>query len=58
MNVVLDLVKEAGVAQGKEKPLQMPLGIHAFDGIKAKCEETLKFLAEWEAVIKNTNHDD
>lgn len=58
VSVVIDLVKGEGVAQGKETPSRMPLGVDAFDGIKAKCEQTLKLLIEWESIIKDTNYDD
>lgn len=58
VNIILDLVRKEGIAEGKEVPFRLPLGIDCFDDVKAKCEETLKLLHDWEHVIRSTNHDD
>jgi hypothetical protein len=54
---VLDLVRKEGIAEGKEVPLRMPLGIDVYDDVKAKCEETLKLLEEWKGVIRSTDYE-
>jgi hypothetical protein len=55
--IVLDLVRKEGIAEGKEVPLRMPLGIDVYDDVKAKCEETLKLLEEWKGVIRSTDYE-
>ncbi|KIW12887.1 hypothetical protein PV08_08074 [Exophiala spinifera] len=56
--IILDLVRQEGVAASRNVPLRIPLGVDCFEELKAKCEETLELLKEWEATIKSTNHDD
>ncbi|KAF2093275.1 NAD(P)-binding protein [Rhizodiscina lignyota] len=58
VEIVLDLVRQEGVACDKAIPFRLPLGVDSFDDIKAKCEETLELLKEWEAVIRSTNYED
>ncbi|KAF2691399.1 NAD(P)-binding protein [Lentithecium fluviatile CBS 122367] len=48
--VVVDLVKGNGVAKGRRVPLRVALGTDCVDGIKEKCEETLRELGDWEGV--------
>ncbi|KAK5953253.1 hypothetical protein OHC33_005821 [Knufia fluminis] len=57
VEVVLDLVREEGVAASRNTLFRLPLGTDAFNIIKAKCQETLKLLKEWEDVIKSTDID-
>jgi hypothetical protein len=57
VGIVLDMVRQEGVAKGKEVPFRLPLGIDCYDAIKQKCEETLRMLQEWESVIRSTDHD-
>lgn len=56
VDITLDLVRREGVTAGREVPLRLPLGNDVFDDIKAKCEETLKLLNEWETVIRSTDY--
>ncbi len=56
--IVVDLVRREGIANGREVPFRLPLGIDCFDEIKAKCEETMKLLEDWKDVIRGTDHDD
>lgn len=55
VNIVLDLVRQEGVADGKEVPFRFPVGVDCFDDIKQKCEDTLKTLEEWKDVIRSTD---
>lgn len=58
VEIVLDLVRREGVAEGKEIPLRFPLGSDCYDLVKEKCEETLKLMKEWEPIIKSTDYED
>lgn len=58
VEIILDLVKQEGVATNRDVPLRLPLGVDCFDEMKAKCEETLQVLKEWESTIRSTNHSD
>jgi NAD(P)-dependent dehydrogenase (short-subunit alcohol dehydrogenase family) len=55
VETIIDLVRKEGIAEGKDVPLRMPLGVDVFDDMKAKCEETLKLLYEWRDVIRSTD---
>ena len=55
VEIVIDLVRKEGIADGKEVPLRMPLGVNVFDDVKAKCEETLGLLDEWRDVIRSAD---
>ncbi|KAF2257654.1 NAD(P)-binding protein [Lojkania enalia] len=56
VETILDMVRREGVAEGKEIPFRLPLGVDVFDDMKAKCEETLKLLDEWKKVIRSTDY--
>jgi hypothetical protein len=55
--IVIDLVKQEGIAAGRDVPFRLPLGIDVYDDIKAKCEATLRLLEEWKDVIRSTDRD-
>jgi NAD(P)-dependent dehydrogenase (short-subunit alcohol dehydrogenase family) len=55
VEIVLDLVRREGVAEGKEVPFRLPLGADCYEEIKSKVEETLKMLDEWGPVTKSTD---
>lgn len=55
VEVVLDLVRQEGVAEGRDVPLRMPLGADCYSDIKDKCEQTLELLDEWKDVIMSTD---
>jgi hypothetical protein len=57
VEIILDFVRQEGVAEKREVPFRLPLGTDAYDEIKAKCEDTLKLLGEWEKIIKSTDLD-
>jgi hypothetical protein len=53
--IILDLVCQEGVGEKGENPFQLPLSTNAYNEIKAKCEETLELLGDWEKMIKSTD---
>jgi len=57
VEIVLDLVRQEGTAEGKEIPFRLPLGSDCYNDVKAKCEETLKLLKEWEPMIRSTDYE-
>ncbi|KAM0255517.1 hypothetical protein ACHAQJ_005664 [Trichoderma viride] len=56
--IVVDLVRQEGVAKGKAIPLRMALGPDAYGLIKNKCDETVKLLEDWKNVITSTGLDE
>lgn len=58
VKVVVDLVRQEGVAQGKTIPIRMPLGPDAYEVIKGECTETIKLLEDWKDVISSTDLDE
>lgn len=58
VEIILDLVRQEGAAANRDVPLRLPLGVDCFDEMKAKCEETLQLLENWENVIRSTNRGD
>lgn len=55
VEIILDVVRQEGVAEGKEIPFRLPLGVDVYDDMKAKCQETLELLKEWGPVIRSTD---
>jgi hypothetical protein len=58
VEIILDLVRQEGIAKDREVPFRLPLGIDCYDEMKAKLEETLKLLEDWKDVIRSTDHAD
>ena len=56
VEIILDLVRKEGIAEGKEIPFRLPLGKDAFNIFKAKIEGTGKVLEEWADVIQGTDN--
>lgn len=56
VEIILDLVRNEGCAQGRNVPFRLPLGTDCYDSVKAKCESTLELLEEWRDVIKSTDY--
>lgn len=54
-NIVLDLVKNEGVARGRALPLRLPLGSDCWTEIKSKLERTTALMKEWHDVIVSTD---
>lgn len=58
VEIILDIVRQEGIAKGRNIPFRLPLGTDCYTDIKSKCEETLKLLKEWEYTIKSTDYED
>lgn len=52
---IIDVVTSSGLAAGREVPLRIVLGSDAIATVKAKCEDTLKALGEWEGIGGSTD---
>ena len=55
VELMIELVKETGIAGGKTVPLRVPIGTDGLERVRAKCQETLKICDEWEQVAKSTD---
>lgn len=55
VEVIIDLTRGEGVAQGRDVPIYLTLGTDGHDGIKSVCEEMLKTLTDWRDVIVSTD---
>ncbi|KAK0460597.1 uncharacterized protein EV420DRAFT_1533091 [Desarmillaria tabescens] len=55
VQVMLDVVRGEGAAQGKEFPKSLLLGSDCFRGVQDQIQEYLKLQAEWEDVSKSTD---
>jgi NAD(P)-dependent dehydrogenase (short-subunit alcohol dehydrogenase family) len=55
--VVVDVVRGEGVAEGKERPTFLPFGKDAVGKAKAYAENVLKVTKEWEGVVANVDRD-
>jgi NAD(P)-dependent dehydrogenase (short-subunit alcohol dehydrogenase family) len=56
VSVVLDLVREEGIAQGRKVPFRIPIGTDCYETIEQECETTLKEMREWKDVIVSTDY--
>ncbi|KAI1655635.1 NAD(P)-binding protein [Daldinia decipiens] len=56
--VIVDVLTQTGVAEGKKIPLRLVLGRDAFESIKDKIHSTEVLIKEWEDIIVSTDHDD
>jgi len=55
VNIMVDVVKGEGVAEGKEMPERLPLGSDILAKIKDKYTKYLEVCTEWEGVITSTD---
>lgn len=55
VNVMIDVVKGEGVAEGKEVPARLPLGSDIFEKLKEKHTQGLEVLKEWGELIISTD---
>ncbi|KIJ47758.1 hypothetical protein M422DRAFT_226126 [Sphaerobolus stellatus SS14] len=55
VQVILDVIRGEGIAEGRELPLGLPLGSDAFAAVKETLTRTDNVLTEWEDVIKSTD---
>jgi hypothetical protein len=53
--IILDVVRGEGVAQGKAMPDALPLGVGAVDAIKDILKKRLALIEEWEAVARSAD---
>ena len=52
-NVIIDIIKGEGLAQGRPLPVRVALGPDSLDVIRQKCSEQLQLLDAWEDVSLN-----
>jgi len=55
VEVMVDVVRGEGVAEGKPFPPLLILGSDCFDVVKTECEKTLARLEEWKDVSESTD---
>ncbi|KAF8630267.1 hypothetical protein AX17_005453 [Amanita inopinata Kibby_2008] len=58
MELIVDVVRGEGKAQGRPWPLYLFLGNEAYDSVRDKCRQILDTLDAWQDVGKNLNFDD
>ncbi|UKZ96077.1 uncharacterized protein TrAFT101_010880 [Trichoderma asperellum] len=56
--IIVDLVRQEGVAKDETVPLRMPLSPDAYEVIKNKCDKTINLLGDWKDVISSTDLDE
>ncbi|KAL6705469.1 hypothetical protein ACN47E_006734 [Coniothyrium glycines] len=56
--VIVDVLTGSGAAEGREVPVRVALGNDSPVAIKAKIDETLVLLGQWDGITNQTNHDD
>jgi len=56
VEVMLDVVKGEGVAEGKVMPERLPLGPDVLTTVRKRCVGHLSICNEWEDVIRSTNY--
>lgn len=54
--VLVHLVKQEGLVQGRDLPVDIALGSDSHDIIKLACESTLRTLRVWDDVIVSTDY--
>lgn len=54
--VLVHLVKQEDLVQGRDLPVYIPLGSDSHDIIKLACESTLRTLRVWDDVIVSTDY--
>jgi hypothetical protein len=57
VEVILDVVREEGVAEGKSLPERLPMGPDCLAIMRKKAVGNLVICNEWEYVIRSTNVD-
>jgi hypothetical protein len=57
VEIMVDVVKGEGVAEGKSTPDRLPLGPDCLDTMRKKANGNLAICNEWEDVISSTNVD-
>ena len=54
---MIDVLKGEGMAKGRQMPKRLPLGPDLIERTKARCNEVIGIVNEWEDVIGSTNLD-
>ncbi|KAJ4298819.1 hypothetical protein N0V90_004061 [Kalmusia sp. IMI 367209] len=57
VNIMIDIVKEEGVAEGKTQSLRFPIGKDALAMLRNKYIKYLELCNEWEDMITSTDYD-
>ena len=57
-NIIVDVVRGEGVAEGKQLPLWLLLGKDAEDDLQQRVTERLQNMAEWQDVTRSTAVED
>jgi NAD(P)-dependent dehydrogenase (short-subunit alcohol dehydrogenase family) len=55
VEVIIDVVKGEGVAEGKPWPERLPLGADMLQTMRKRCVNNLAICNEWEEVIRSTD---
>ncbi|TVY41001.1 putative oxidoreductase [Lachnellula occidentalis] len=53
--LMVDVVRQEGLAAGKQIPPRLPIGADGIREVRNKCMATLKLVEEWESVVSDTN---
>ncbi|KAF5675574.1 Zn(II)2Cys6 transcription factor [Fusarium denticulatum] len=56
VEIVLDLVRQEGCAQGRTIPFRLPVGKDAVEEIEAKARDVLETMQEWDSIITETDY--
>jgi hypothetical protein len=56
VEIVLDLVRQEGCAEGKSIPFRLPVGKDAVEEIGAKVRDVLETMQEWDSIITETDY--
>lgn len=57
MEILVDVVRGEGVAEGKAWPLYLPLGRDSEEAIRGKSKKLTGILDEWQDVIRSTGFE-
>lgn len=57
VEIMLDVVKGEGVAEGKVMPERLPLGMDVLATVRKRCVNHLSICNEWEDLIRSTSYD-
>lgn len=57
VQIIIDVVREEGVAEGKTLPERLPLGPDCIATLRKKAVNNLAICNEWEDVIRSTNYN-
>lgn len=56
VEIVVDLVRQEGCAEGKAIPFRLPVGKDAVEEIGAKVRDVLETMQEWDSIITETDY--